>query len=285
MSQPTIAVCAVQGAFIEHEQRLTALGCEVFELRQAADLARPFDALVLPGGESTVQAKLLRELDMFDTLRSRIASGLPVLGTCAGLILLAERIEDAAGDLAGLDPKIAAVRTTVTGFGTLPVTVQRNGYGRQLGSFHAYASFGSTANDTRRVEGTEEAANAASTGNAGSMGNAGGTGNAGNTASARGAVGTNSAGDTASAKGAGSTRRAEGADSAEGPERSSSPIIPMTFIRAPFITRISKQAGAEALARVDGRIVAARADNQIGVAFHPELDEDDTVYQMFLKMI
>lgn len=279
MSQPTIAVCAVQGAFIEHEQRLAALGCEVFELRQAADLARPFDALVLPGGESTVQAKLLRELDMFDTLRSRIADGLPVLGTCAGLILLAERIEDAAGDLAGLDPKIAAVRTTVTGFGTLPVTVQRNGYGRQLGSFHAYASFGSIANGTRRVEGTEEAANAGSTGNAGN------TGNAGSTASARGAVGTSSAGNTTSASGAGSTRRAEGADNAEGPECGSSPIIPMTFIRAPFITRISEQAGAKALACVDGRIVAARAGNQIGVAFHPELDEDDTVYQMFLKMI
>lgn len=279
MSQPTIAVCAVQGAFIEHEQRLSALGCEVFELRQAADLARPFDALVLPGGESTVQAKLLRELGMFDTLRSRIADGLPVLGTCAGLILLAERIEDAAGDLAGLDPEIAAVRTTVTGFGTLPVTVQRNGYGRQLGSFHAHAPFGNMANDMKRAENAEEAASAGSTGSTGSMDSAG------STASATNAGSTGDVGSAASASGAGSTRRAEGADNAEGPEHGSSPIIPMTFIRAPFITCISEQAGAEALARVDGRIVAARAGNQIGVAFHPELDEDDTVYQMFLKMI
>lgn len=60
-----IAVSAVQGAFIEHEQMLSSLGVECFELRQRADLLRSFDGLVLPGGESTVQGKLLRELDMF----------------------------------------------------------------------------------------------------------------------------------------------------------------------------------------------------------------------------
>lgn len=110
---PTIAVLALQGAFIEHEQRLQSLGCTTIELRQAADLARPFDGLVLPGGESTVQAKLLHDLGMFEPLRQRIAEGLPALGTCAGLILLADH------------------------FRTLPVTVRRNAYGRQLGSFHA----------------------------------------------------------------------------------------------------------------------------------------------------
>ena len=110
---PTIAVLALQGAFIEHEQRLQSLGCVTIELRQAADLARPFDGLVLPGGESTAQAKLLHDLGMFEPLRQRIAEGLPVLGTCAGLILLADH------------------------FRTLPVTVRRNAYGRQLGSFHA----------------------------------------------------------------------------------------------------------------------------------------------------
>lgn len=73
----TVAVLAVQGAFVEHERRLAELGCHVLELRQAADLKRPFDALVLPGGESTVQSKLLHELGMFDRLRSRIAAGFP----------------------------------------------------------------------------------------------------------------------------------------------------------------------------------------------------------------
>lgn len=74
---PTIAVLALQGAFIEHEQRLQSLGCTTIELRQAADLARPFDGLVLPGGESTVQAKLLHDLGMFEPLRQRIAEGPP----------------------------------------------------------------------------------------------------------------------------------------------------------------------------------------------------------------
>ncbi|MGM9635066.1 MAG: pyridoxal 5'-phosphate synthase glutaminase subunit PdxT, partial [Candidatus Avispirillum sp.] len=81
-----IAVLAVQGAFIEHEQMLSRLGVESFELRQKSDLDKPFDGLIIPGGESTVQGKLIRELDMFDTLKSRISGGLPVFGTCAGLI-------------------------------------------------------------------------------------------------------------------------------------------------------------------------------------------------------
>ena len=127
---PTIAVLALQGAFIEHEQRLQSLGCTTIELRQAADLARPFDGLVLPGGESTVQAKLLHDLGMFEPLRQRIAEGLPALGTCAGLILLADH------------------------FRTLPVTVRRNAYGRQLGSFHAEGRWEEGA------KGTEEAAGA-----------------------------------------------------------------------------------------------------------------------------
>ena len=124
-STPTVAVLAVQGAFIEHEQRLQQLGAECFELRQAADLERPFDALVLPGGESTVQGKLLRDLDMYDALRSKIAAGLPVLATCAGMILLAEKLVD--------DDKVH--------FATMPITVRRNAYGRQLGSFRTYADF------------------------------------------------------------------------------------------------------------------------------------------------
>jgi 5'-phosphate synthase pdxT subunit len=115
-----IGVLAVQGAFAEHEKCLESLGAEVIELRQREDLNQQIDALVLPGGESTVQGKLLRELDMFDNLKEQIESGLPVLATCAGLILLAENITN--------DEKRY--------FATMPVSVKRNAYGRQLGSFH-----------------------------------------------------------------------------------------------------------------------------------------------------
>lgn len=120
-----VAVLAVQGAFEEHEKVLQELRAQTIQLRQAKDLEDSFDALVLPGGESTVQGKLLRELDMYEPLRAKIAAGLPVLATCAGLILLAEHI---AGD-------------DTVHFGTLPVTVKRNAYGRQLGSFHTDAEF------------------------------------------------------------------------------------------------------------------------------------------------
>ena len=82
----TVAVLALQGAFIEHEHVLEELGVKTVELRQAADLDQPYDGLILPGGESTVQGKLLRELGMFDPLKKQIADGMPVLGTCAGLI-------------------------------------------------------------------------------------------------------------------------------------------------------------------------------------------------------
>ena len=116
-----IAVLALQGAFIEHERMLASLGADVFELRQEKDLHRPFDGLVLPGGESTVQGKLLRETGMFEPLRSKIEAGLPVFGTCAGLLLLAKRIEN--------DDR--------THFAVMDVAAVRNAYGRQLGSFAA----------------------------------------------------------------------------------------------------------------------------------------------------
>ena len=118
----TVAVLAVQGAFAEHEARLSELGARCIELRQAADLKQDFDRLVLPGGESTVQGKLLDELGMLEELRARIAEGMPVLGTCAGLILLAHDL--AAHDDKGT-PRLA----------TMDVLVERNAYGRQLGSF------------------------------------------------------------------------------------------------------------------------------------------------------
>lgn len=114
-----VAVLAVQGAFIEHEKMLQDLGIECVELRKKENLQENYQGIVLPGGESTVQGKLLKELDMYDYLQGQIKEGMPVLATCAGLILLAEKL---AGD-------------ETVHFGTLPVTVKRNAYGRQLGSF------------------------------------------------------------------------------------------------------------------------------------------------------
>lgn len=115
----TIAILAMQGAFLEHGQMLDRLGVEHFEIRKKEDLNRPFDGLILPGGESTVMRKLLIELDIFDTLKQKIEEGLPVYGTCAGLILLADQVEDG-----------------VPCFGTMDILAKRNAYGRQLGSFY-----------------------------------------------------------------------------------------------------------------------------------------------------
>lgn len=119
-----IGILALQGAFIEHEQMLSSLGCESVLLRKKSDICT-LDGIILPGGESTVQGKLLHELDMFDPLKEIIESETPVLATCAGLILLAEHISN--------DSHVY--------FGTLPVTVKRNAYGRQLGSFQRSADF------------------------------------------------------------------------------------------------------------------------------------------------
>ncbi|MCQ2506838.1 MAG: pyridoxal 5'-phosphate synthase glutaminase subunit PdxT [Lachnospiraceae bacterium] len=121
----TIGILAVQGAFLEHEQMLKKLGIDYVELRQKSDLKKSFQGLILPGGESTVQGKLLKELDMFDSLKEMIKAGLPVLATCAGMILLAENLSN--------DDKRY--------FQTMPITVKRNAYGRQLGSFHTVAKF------------------------------------------------------------------------------------------------------------------------------------------------
>ncbi len=183
-----IGVLALQGDFIEHEKKLKECGAEVFEIRQRCDIERDFNGLVLPGGESTVIGNLLHELDLFDPLRKKIVGGMPVLATCAGMILLAERIEN--------DDKVH--------FGTMKMTVKRNAYGRQLGSFRTSSKM----------------------------------------------------------KGVGD--------------------IPMTFIRAPYISETN---GADILAEVDGKAVAAKQGNQIALAFHPELDECNMVYDYFLKLI
>ena len=120
-----IGVIAVQGAFIEHEKMLAELGISSFEIRQNCDLNRSFDGFIIPGGESTVQGKLLKELNLFDALKELIKNGLPVFGTCAGLILLAKTIENERHAY----------------FRTMDITARRNAYGRQLGSFHTTGNF------------------------------------------------------------------------------------------------------------------------------------------------
>ena len=156
-----VGVLALQGAFIEHEKMLEQLGVSCIELRNKEDLEKPYDGIILPGGESTVQGKLLKELDMFDTIKKQIEEGMPVLATCAGLILLAKDIKD----------------QEETYFGT----------------------------------------------------------------------------------------------------------IPMTFIRVPYVESVEE--GVRVLAEVDGNILGVEYGNQIGIAFHPELDDDLRVHKKFVSKL
>ena len=118
--RPTIGVFALQGDVREHLRMLTDLGVRAISVRRPAELDA-CDGLVIPGGESTTMAKLARTFDLFEPLRQRIKAGLPTFGTCAGMIMLADRIEDGAPDQETL--------------GGLDVTVRRNAFGRQVDSF------------------------------------------------------------------------------------------------------------------------------------------------------
>lgn len=116
----TIGVLALQGDVREHARALTAVGAVAVPVRRLAEL-ESVDGLVLPGGESTTIDKLLRAFGLFEPLRERIAAGLPVYGSCAGMILLADRVLDAQ----------PGQRT----LGGLDMTVRRNAFGRQVDSF------------------------------------------------------------------------------------------------------------------------------------------------------
>jgi 5'-phosphate synthase pdxT subunit len=118
--RPHIGVLALQGDVREHARVLTDLGADVELVRRPIELAA-VDGLVIPGGESSVIDKLSRAFGMREPIRDAIAAGMPVYGTCAGLILLADRITDG----------IAGQQT----FGGLDVTVQRNAFGSQVDSF------------------------------------------------------------------------------------------------------------------------------------------------------
>ena len=186
-----VAVLALQGAFAEHERILSKLGVETFEVRQLSDWDEPKDGLIIPGGESTTQLKLLKDLHLLEPIQKSIADGLPVFGTCAGLILLAKKVEHEDFDR----------------ISTMDIEVCRNAYGRQLGSFYAESEM----------------------------------------------------------RGVG--------------ER-----VPMTFIRAPYISRTT-DAKCKVLAELDGHIIAARENNQLVTAFHPELNDDTRIHEYFLGMM
>ncbi|WP_371176818.1 pyridoxal 5'-phosphate synthase glutaminase subunit PdxT [Buchananella felis] len=125
IEQATIGVLALQGDFREHAAMLESLGARVVKVRRPSELAG-LDGIVLPGGESTTMIKLLDAFELEQPLREAIAAGLPAYGSCAGLILLADRLEDG----------IEGQRT----LGGLDVTARRNSFGRQVDSSEAWLS-------------------------------------------------------------------------------------------------------------------------------------------------
>ena len=126
-----VGVLALQGDFREHLLALEECGVLASTVRRPSELAA-VDALVLPGGESTAIANLARSFDIFEPLKARIASGMPVYGSCAGMILLADRVLDAA---VGQET-----------FGGLDITVRRNAFGRQVDSFETDLEFAGITN-------------------------------------------------------------------------------------------------------------------------------------------
>ena len=123
MSGLCVGVLALQGAFREHVAAVTRLGATAREVRQLKDIDG-IDALIIPGGESTTMGKLLNEWNMLEPLRQRILDGMPVYGSCAGLILLCREIENSD------QPRL----------GVLDATVRRNAFGRQVDSFETNLS-------------------------------------------------------------------------------------------------------------------------------------------------
>ena len=205
-----IAVLALQGAFAEHRQTLLHLGADTTLIRNLADWNEFLrtssgtpSGLVLPGGESTAMLRIMNDEGLLHPLRQAILGGLPVFGTCAGMILLAREVEN--------DPR--------SRLATMDITVRRNAYGRQLGSFHTVQPFLFPA-----------------------------------------------AADTAP---------------------TATPLVPhpvpMTFIRAPYITSVGD--GVTVLATVDGNIVAARQQAQLVCSFPPELDDSPLIHKLFLDIV
>ena len=192
MATAVIGVLALQGDFREHIQALDRLGIDAVEVRRVPEL-QSCDGLVIPGGESTVMQRLAEAYELFEPISDAIRAGLPVFGTCAGLIMLSDRVQDG----------ITGQRT----FGGLNVTVRRNAFGNQLDSFEADLAF-------RGIDGPVHAA----------------------------------------------------------------------FIRGPVIESVGD--GVEILSQLhDGRIVAVRQGNLLGISFHPEVTGEDRIHALFVDMV
>lgn len=184
-----VGVLALQGSFAEHLTVLQKIsGIEPIEVKTVAQL-EAVDRLIMPGGESTAIGKLLKKTGMLPVLQKRINEGMPVWGTCAGLILLAK-------DIVGEEPYLDA----------MDITVRRNAYGGQLDSFRCAQVI---------------------------------------------------------------------------PAISAKPI-PLVFIRPPWIESVGPK--AEVIAEYNGKIIAAKQGRLLATSFHPELTEDTTVYEYFLKL-
>jgi 5'-phosphate synthase pdxT subunit len=189
---PTIGVLALQGDFREHQQILDQIGVANIQVRTVQAL-NSVDALIIPGGESTTIQNLAKSFNLFLPLNETIAAGMPTFGTCAGLIMLADRIID------GIPGQ--------QGFGGLDVAVRRNAFGNQLDSFEA----------DLEVSGIEGRVHAA-------------------------------------------------------------------FIRAPIVESVGE--GVEVLSRLeDGRVVAVRQNNVLGISFHPEVTGETRVHELFLDFL
>ncbi|MDT9593149.1 pyridoxal 5'-phosphate synthase glutaminase subunit PdxT [Nocardioides zeae] len=184
-----VGVLALQGDVREHLAVLSGLGVEASRVRRVAELDR-CDALVLPGGESTTIARQAGLVGLLEPLRVRIAAGLPVLGTCAGMVLLADRLLDGAPGQPTL--------------GGLDVTVRRNAFGRQVDSFETDLAVAGLADPVHAV-----------------------------------------------------------------------------FIRAPWVEEVGP--GVEVLATAAGHPVAVRRGAVLATAFHPEVDGDGRIHELFLQ--
>lgn len=204
-----IGVLALQGDVREHVQLLRSLGADPVPVRRPEELD-DIDGLVLPGGESTVIDKLARTYGVAPVLKERIAAGLPVYGSCAGMILLANTIADASTNSAGQPQQ---------SFGGIDMVVRRNAFGRQVDSFETDLDFDSFDTPVRAV-----------------------------------------------------------------------------FIRAPWVESVGTS--VTVLARVPdpeaqmrpgdasvGRIVAVRSGNLLATSFHPEVNGESRIHELFIKMI
>lgn len=189
----TLAILALQGAFVEHQQMLRSIGVDTLLIRNLEDWNRylalhqhdgqfQHAGLILPGGESTAMMRILRDEHLLDPIRDAIRQGLPTFGTCAGMILLDDQHLD-----------------------VMDITVLRNAYGRQLGSFY-------TEHECQPLG-----------------------------------------------------------------------IIPMTFIRAPYIQRAGQE--VQILSVLDGHIIAARQGHILATSFHPELNDNPSLHRYFIEQM